>query len=435
MEWKERYADKLKTPQEGAQLVKSGDRVAFGMLWCTPPALCRALYERKDELEGVEVYHTLSTVPWAGPGTEKAFRLHTGFLTNTDRSAMLEGRVEYQIAGVFRPEQPVMGDGFDVFMVQVSPPDKAGLCSFGHAMWAVKSLARTSRIVIGEVNEKFVRTGGDNFIPISEIDYLVEGQPRLFAVDPPERTAEEAEVASVINTLVAEELIEDGDTVQIGTGTVSAALAEFLHNRHDLGIHSEVVFGGVPALVQEGVVNGLHKTLNQGKVVGTSFGFMSEEELTYIDGNPVFELYDMSYTNDIRTVSRLDRFVGVNNALLVDLTGQIAAESIGTRIHSGTGGQLAFSIGAQHSRGGRSVTVLPSSSMVDGERRSRIVPMLEAGTVVTVPRTYADIFVTEYGIARLAGKTLRQRVEELVAIARPDFRAELRQEARRHYYV
>jgi 4-hydroxybutyrate CoA-transferase len=234
---------------------------------------------------------------------------------------------------------------------------------------------------------------------------------------------------------VATEVVRDGDTVQMGTGTVAAALAPFLSHCRALGVHSELIFGGIPDLVDAGVIDGSRKTRHPGKVVGASFGPLTEDEFARVDGDQRYELYTMSHTNDIATIAAHDNMCAVNNALLVDVTGQIDGESIGPEIYSGTGGAFAFAVGALHAKGGRSVTVLPSTSVVGGERRSRIVAMLPQGSTVTVPRVYADIIVTEYGIARIKGATLRRRIDELSAIAHPDFRAELRAEALRAYGV
>jgi 4-hydroxybutyrate CoA-transferase len=239
----------------------------------------------------------------------------------------------------------------------------------------------------------------------------------------------------VICSLVATEIVQDGDTLQMGTGTVSAALAPFLAHRHELGVHSELIFGGIPALVDAGVVTGSRKTLHAGKIVGASFGPLTAEEFAAVDGDSRYELYCMSHTNDIAVIAAHDNMCAVNNALMVDVTGQINGETIGPMIYSGTGGAFAFAVGALHARNGRSVTVLPSTSVVNGERRSRIVAVLPEGSAVTVPRGYADMVVTEFGIARLKHRTLRQRVEELTAVAHPDFRSELRAQARRAHGV
>jgi 4-hydroxybutyrate CoA-transferase len=285
------------------------------------------------------------------------------------------------------------------------------------------------------VNARLIRTGGNNRVHISKFAKLVEAPEEWKYLRRPPRTDEENGITEVICSLVASEIVQDGDTIQMGTGTVSAALAPFLAHRRDLGVHSELIFGGIPALVDAGVVTGSRKTVHPGKVVGASFGPLTRDEFAAVDGDPRYELYTMSHTNDIQVIAAHDNMCVVNNALLVDMTGQINGETIGPEIYSGTGGAFAFAVGALHAQNGRSVTVLPSTSVVDGERRSRIVPMFPQGSAVTVPRGYADIIVTEYGVARLKGKTLRQRIDELTAIAHPDFRAELRADARRAYGV
>ncbi len=434
-DWRERYAHLLTTPENAVRIVKDGDRVVIGMHYQTPLALCRALAARHRELRGVEIENSISTfISWWPEGAHDAFTVRTFFLQASDRPAMRRGLLEYVIQAPIREDESYWLDRTpDVFLVSVSPPDADGWCSFGMSVWGAPEVAREARHVIGEVNERFVRTGGDNRIHISRFDKLVEAPPHWQYLRRPERTPEETAVAEVICTIVAHELIEDGDTIQIGTGTVSAALASYLGHRHDLGVHSELIFGGIPTLVEQGVITGARKTMHPGKVVGASFGSLEPHEWKLVDGNPVYELYCMSHTNDIRVIAAHDRMVAVNNALQVDLTGQINGESLGTTIYSGIGGAFAFPVGALHAKGGRSITVLPSTSLVNGERVSRILAALPAGTTVTVPRGYADIVVTEYGIARLKGRTLRKRIDELVAIAHPDFRAELRAEAKRLY--
>jgi 4-hydroxybutyrate CoA-transferase len=234
---------------------------------------------------------------------------------------------------------------------------------------------------------------------------------------------------------VASELIKDRDTLQIGVGTVSSPLALYLGERKDLGIHTEVLTGGIVDLVRRGVVTGKYKTTHPFKVVATAIAALSREEMLEIHENPVFELYDFGYMDDLRNLVQLNNFVAVNNALLVDLTGQVAAESIDHRMYSGVGGQTVFMVAAAYSAGGRSVSVLPSSSIksATGERVSRIVPMLPQGCGVTVPRTFVDYVVTEHGIATLRGKTMKERARELVAISHPDFRADLARRATELY--
>jgi 4-hydroxybutyrate CoA-transferase len=435
VDWRKRYAGLLTTPEEAVRVVRSGDRVVIGMHYQTPLALCRALAARAGELRDVEIENSIATFSsWWQDDEPNDFTVRSFFLQASDRPAMRAGLLDYVIAPPTRADQSYWLDRTpDVFLVSISPPDSAGWCSFGMSVWGAPEVAREATHVIGEVNDRFIRTGGDNRVHISRFERLVEAPHEWKYLRRPPRSDEEVAIAEVICTLVAQEIVQDGDTVQIGTGTISAPLATYLGHRHDLGVHSELIFGGIPELVERGVVTGARKTVHPGKVVGSSFGPLTRDEFHKVDGHPAYELYPMSHTNDIQVIAAHDNMVAVNNALLVDLTGQINGETIGTQIYSGTGGAFAFAVGALHARGGRSVTVLPSTSLVHGERRSRIVPVFPQGTAVTVPRGYADIVVTEHGIARLKGKALRRRIEELIAIGDPDLRADLRAQARRWY--
>jgi 4-hydroxybutyrate CoA-transferase len=435
MEWRERYAEKLTTADEAVRAIRDGDRVVIGMHYQTPLALCRALANRARELRDVEIENSISTyISWWPDDVPNGFTVRSFFLQASDRPAMRKGLLEYVIAPPTRSDESYWLDRKpDVFLVSVSPPDDDGWCSFGMSVWGAPEVAEQAGRIIGEVNERFIRTGGNNRIHVSKIDALVEAPREWKYLRRPPRTEEESGISAVICSLVASEIVQDGDTLQMGTGTVSAALAEFLGHRADLGIHSELIFGGIPALVDAGVINGRRKTVHAGKVVGASFGPLTDAEFRQVDGDPRYELYTMSHTNDIQVIAAHDNMCVVNNALLVDLTGQINGETIGPQIYSGTGGAFAFAVGALHAKNGRSVTVLPSTSEVNGERRSRIVAMLPHGSAVTVPRGYADILVTEHGIARLKGTTMRQRIGELIGIAHPDMRAELRAQAARAY--
>ncbi len=435
--WRQTYADKLTTADDAVRLVRDGDRVVIGMHYQTPLALCRALAARGNELHDVEIENSIATfISWWQHDQPNNFNVRSFFLQASDRPAMRKGLLDYVIAPPTRSDESYWLDRKpDVFLVSVSPPDDDGWCSFGMSVWGAPEVARAAGHVIGEVNERFIRTGGDNRIHIDRIEKLVEAPEVWKYLRRPPRTHEENEITEVICSLVATEIVQDGDTLQMGTGTVSAALAPFLSHRQELGIHSELIFGGIPELVDHGVVTGSRKTVHPGKVVGASFGPLTQHEFHQVDGDMRYELYCMSHTNDIGVIAAHDNMCVVNNALLVDATGQINGETIGPEIYSGTGGAFAFAVGALHAKNGRSVTVLPSTSVVDGERRSRIVAMFPQGSAVTVPRGYADVFVTEYGIARLKGKTLRRRIEELVSIAHPDFRSELRAECRRVYGV
>lgn len=437
MDWRERYAGKLTTADEAVRLVRDSDRVVIGMHYQTPLGLCRALAARSGELRGVEIENSIATfISWWQDDAPNNFDVRSFFLQASDRPAFRKGLLDYVIAPPTRSDESYWLDRKpDVFLTSVSPPDADGWCSFGMSVWGAPEVAAVATHVIGEVNERFIRTGGNNRIHVSQIEKLVEAPKEWKFLRRPPRTHEEDEFTAVICSLVASEIVQDGDTFQLGTGTVSAAMAPFLSEKRDLGVHSELIFGGIPELVDRGVITGARKTVHPGKVVGASFGPLTAHEFARVDGDERYELYTMSHTNDIQVIAAHDNMCVINNALLVDLTGQINGETIGPEIYSGTGGAFAFAVGALHAKNGRSVTVLPSTSVVHGERRSRIVPMFPQGSAVTVPRGYADIFVTEYGIARIKGQTLRRRAEELVAIAHPDFRAELRAEARRLYGV
>lgn len=431
MDWRQRCGDKLVRAEEAAALVKSGDVIVVGMFQATPYTLCEAVAARSGELKDVLVSHSVSVYPW-GPRTGGAFKVESAFLTAVDRPWMEAGRLRYMPVGCFRRGDLPPGVGpFEVFLVKVSPPDAHGFCSFGPAMWFHKTFAANSKLVIAEVDESLIRTGGDNFIHLSEIGRLVEMKIPPPPLPIPPRTEEEVAVTEVIGTLVATDLIRDGDTLQIGAGTVSAAVAPYLEHRQDLGIHTEIITGGVPRLVEAGVITGRRKAINQGKVVGCAFAFIDDEELKIVDGNPTFELYDFTYTDDLQVLLQLDNFTSINNALMIDLTGQVSAETIGPRVYSGAGGQTVFAIASSYARNGRCITVMPSTSTVNGEKRSRVVPALEPGTTITVPRTFVDYVVTEHGIATLGGKSLKGRAQEMISVADPDFRPELQREAKR----
>ena len=437
MDWRKAVKDKLVSPQEAVAAVKPGHQVMVAPFMTTPFTLCAALYERRHELPDLQVVHPAGLFPWFKPGEENNFHLYTNYATPMDRDAINSGRADYLPVGVWR-EQVIPG-GFieepDVYLVPVSPPDRHGYCSFGTGVWFSRSFCQMSKTVIAEVQESFIRTGGENFVHISQIDAVTEATQATGTLPIPPRTEEETFVTEVVCTLVASELVRDRDTVQIGVGTVSAAMGMYLSDKQDLGIQTEIITGGIAQLVQDGVATGRYKTLHVGKVVGSACVALPEEDLALIDGNPAFELYEFGYTDDVRMLIRHDNLVAINNALFVDLTGQVASETIGPRIWTGVGGQTAFMIAAQYSRGGRSITVLPSSHVINGERVTRIVPVLPEGTVVTVPRTFVDYVVTEHGIATLRGKTVRERIGELIAIAHPDFRGELKAEAKRLYSI
>jgi acyl-CoA hydrolase len=426
----------LVTPAEAVARIRPGDVVAVAPFTCTPQTLCQALIERvRGGLSGIRIDHPAALSPWCEPDVLPGIELHDNYATPFNRAAVHAGAVEYLPIGLWQTD--TVPPGFtsrpDVFLVPVSPPDRHGWCSFGPGVWLSGTLARNAAIVIAEVHEDFIRTGGENHVHIDRLDVLCEAAPPVPGPPPPAPSDEEVAAVEVICTLVAAELVNDGDTLQMGVGTVSSALGLYLDDKNDLGIQTELVTGGIVDLVERGVVTGNRKTIHPRKVVGSALTALPRDEMERIDGNPVFELYDFGHTDDLRRLIQVEHFVTVNNAMQVDLTGQVSAESIGQHLYTGVGGQTVFMIAGAYSPGGKSVSVTPSSSIptATGERVSRIVPALDPGGVVTVPRTYVDYVVTEQGIAELRGKTIKERVRALLEVAHPDFRDELAEEATR----
>jgi acyl-CoA hydrolase len=403
--------------------------------------LCNALKNRaiNDGLTDVRIDHPAAAVSWAEPGLGGAFSLKDNYATPPNRDACHAGEMGYLPVGIWKSWEipPGFHPDPDVFLVPVSPPNELGFCSFGSGVWLSRTVAQRAKRVIVEVHPEFIRTFGENFIHVDEIDLFVMVEAQAGGEPPPPPSEEDVRAVEAICTHVAVELVNDGDTLQMGVGTVSAALAPFLDFRNDLGVQTELITGGIVDLVEKGVVTGARKTLPPSKVVGSACVMMPQEELDRIHENPYFELYDFGYTDDLRRLIQQENFVAVNNALTVDLTGQVSAEALDHRPYTGVGGQTVFMLAAAYSPGGKSVSVLPSSAVPTGstQRLSRIVPTLGAGAAITVPRTYVDYVVTEHGIAELRGKTLAERANALVEIAHPDFREELKSEAQRLYHA
>lgn len=435
LDWRAQVAGKLVSPAEAVTVIKHGDSIWAGGWTSVPPQLCGALSARGPELNDVTVVSFLTPYKWDTPENLSNFRVITGFASPLDRAAAREGRMEYVPVGQFRDGVMPPGlDHYDVAMIPISPPDDEGWCSFGSGVFFGPTVAKITPTLIGEIHPEFIRTGGDNRIHISKFEKVIE-YTLPPAVPPIPPRSEETEVAAnVICALVANEIVYDGCTIQFGIGDVSAALPVFLDERHDLGVHTEIMPGGIPDLVEKGIVTGKNKPHHVGKVVASAIGQVPKEDLARIDGNPVFELYDFTHTDDLRVLLEIENFVCVNNAMAVDITGNVASESIGPSIFSGPGGQISFAVASSTASGG-SVIVLPSSSLVAGNRASRIIGGHPEGTVQTVHRGFVDFVVTEQGIAKLRGKSIRERIGELISVAHPDFRAELKKDAQRLYGI
>ena len=440
MSWEEEYKKKLVTPEEAVSVIKSGDRVCF-VQGNEPQALGLALAGRLGEVE--DVLLSLRTpgrdFGWYDPVFEMSFKIEVGFPLPIVRQIIAERRCDLAIGGlgfIFSEEDR---DPADVVMVELSTPDEHGYCSFGASVWTKKTEIRNAKIAMAEVNKNLIRTYGDNYIHVSEIDYFVEHTPSgkqpggtdLLGRRQAEASEEEKTIVDYVSTLV-----RDGDTVQVGVGGTSEACCRLgtFENKVDLGWHSETTPRGIIPLIRDGIFTGKHKTLNPFKAVATACGGGSKEDMDWVNMNPAFELHSAEYCLNVRVIAQHDNMVAINSAVSVDFAGQIAAESIGPRVISGAGGQTSFAIGAFLSKGGRNITVMASTAGSGEKRVSRITPMLAEGTIVTVPRSISDYIITEYGIAHINGKTQRQRAQELIGIAHPDYRAELQKAAEKLYW-
>lgn len=434
MNWQDEYRKKIVAPDEAVKVIKSGDRVAFAY-GLEPNDLSLALLARSGELHGLKLHVPAPgrDFPWYEPGWEETFDVSVGYVLPVARRMMEERRADYMVSGLLWAEDPSVREPVDVLLIYLSTPDEHGYCSFGASLWDKKKAVQEAKIVLAEVSPDLIRTYGDNHIHVSEIDYFVEHTPTGKMPGATDilgrRSVGPGETEKAIAGYAAG-IVRDGDTLEVGVGGAAEWILQLgvLDNKHDLGIHSENLPMGTASLVMKGVVTGKGKSINHGKVVSTACGGGTKEEMDFINMNPLFELYPSSYVLDPRVIAAHDNMVAINSALAVDLTGQISAEAVGQTMVSGTGGQLAFAIGASLSKSGRNVTVLRSTAK--NGKLSRIVPQLEPGTVVSVPRNLANLVVTEFGVARLKGKTQRQRAQEVIAIAHPDFRAELRERAR-----
>jgi 4-hydroxybutyrate CoA-transferase len=439
MTWREQCKEKLITAQQAAGMIESGQRVLIALGTVEPQYIANALCDRWQELRDVEVVtsNTMKPYPWFDKERSSAFKIHAGYLSPTSRTLYQEKRLEFSVNTVYTPSkwlEPGRSADMmnaDVCLLTLSPPNAQGFCSFGEQLWYSRAWVKRSRLIIAEINPLLIRTGGDNYVHVSEIHYLVE-QPepiRPFSmtlmVSPDEQDAAEKIGASVAS------LVRDGDTIQIGLGSVSMAAGFYLREKNDLGVHSEILTSSMLDLYKRGVITGKKKTLHPEKLVATGM-FIEPEDYAFVDGNPVIELRDAFYTNNPAIIAQNQNQVAINNALAVDFTGQVTAEAFGPQMYTGVAGQLDFVFGAYLSPGGRSITVLPSTARAGTV--SRIVPMFPEGQIVSLPRTYIDYVVTEYGAVSLAGKSERKRAEALIEIAHPKFREDLRDAARRRFW-
>lgn len=421
MKWQEQFRRKSVSPEEAMQCIQSGMRVYIHPGCAEPEALVEALMARGPLVKNVEIVHilTLGRADYIAPQMEGHFRHNAMFIGGNVRQAVNEGRADYtpvflsQIEALFESGQMPI----DVALIQVSPPDAHGFCSFGVGVDTTLTAARQAKLVVAQVNDQMPRTYGDSFIHVSDIDSIVESSRPLCELKPIEIT----DVHRAIGKNVAS-LIEDGATLQLGIGGIPDAVLLELSGHKDLGIHTEMLSDSVIPLIESGVINGSRKSIHRGKIV-TGFILGTKKLFNFVDNNPAFELHPNSYTNDPYVISENHKMVAVNSALQVDITGQVCADSIGTFFYSGIGGQVDFIRGASRCKGGKPIIAIPATAK--SGKISRIVPMLDPGAGVVTSRGSVHYVVTEYGVAYLHGRTIRQRAEALIEIAHPKFREQL----------
>ncbi len=425
MDWKSDYAKKVTTAGEALQVVKSGDRVVFAHACGEPLGLVDALVARSDELEHVEINHmvAMGKGEYATPDMAGSFFHKSLFVGASTREAVREGRGDY-IPVFFHEIPKLFCEGYlppDVVLIHVSPPDRHGFCSFGISVDYTKPAAQVAKTVIAQVNPKMPRTHGDSFIHVSEIDAIVESEDDIIELPVPKIGPVEEAIGKHIASLV-----DDGSCLQLGIGGIPDAVLLFLHEKNDLGIHSEMFSEGVVDLYNEGVITNRRKTIHRDKMVA-NFLMGTRRLYDFVDDNPAVNMFPVNYVNDPYIIGQNDRVVAINSAIQVDVMGQVVADAMGPVQFTGIGGQVDFVRGAARSRDGKAIIALPSTAKRGAV--SRIVAALAPGTAVTTMRADVDYVVTEHGVAHLRGKGLRERAEELIAIADPAFRDQIRDEA------
>jgi acyl-CoA hydrolase len=421
MSWKIEYKKKLRTPDEALRCVQSGMRVYIQPGCAEPETLVEALMQRAPYVQDVEIVHmmTMGSAPYVAPDMAGHFRHNAVFIGSNVREAINEGRADYTPVYLSEIEELFESGAMpiDIALIEVSPPDSHGFCSFGVGVDTTLTAAKVARFVVAQVNHQMPRTYGDSFIHVNKIHAIVESSRPLCALKKHDVTDLQIAIARNVAGL-----IEDGAVIQTGIGGIPDAVLPMLMDRKDLGVHSELVSDGVIPLIDAGVLTGARKNFKPRKII-LGFALGSKRLFEYVDNNPIFEFHPTAYTNDPGLIARNDNMVAINSALQVDLTGQVCADSIGTYFYSGIGGQVDFLRGASRSKGGKPIIAL--SSTAKNGTISRIAPMLAPGAGVVTSRGLIRYVVTEYGVAYLHGKSIRERAKALIEIAHPKFRDEL----------
>lgn len=415
---------------EAVKNIKSNDNIYIHTAGAAPQSLVNAMVGRSNELQNINLYHlhTDGEAPYVKEEYEGVFQANSLFIGANVRKAIQDGRANFipcflsEIPSLFRKEIiPI-----DVALIQVSPPDRHGYCSLGISVDASKAALEMSEHVIAQVNKQMPRTHGDGIIHMSNIDAFVEVDEPLHETILPEASDIEDRIGNHVASM-----IEDRSTLQMGIGTIPNAVLSKLTNHKDLGIHTEMFSDGVIPLVEKGVINGRYKKIHSGKII-SGFVIGSKKVYDFVDDNPMVNLLDIAYVNDVSVIKRNPKQISINSAIEVDITGQVCADSIGTRFYSGVGGQMDFIRGASLSEGGKPIIALPSSTL---KGQTKIVPTLKNGAGVVTTRAHVHYVVTEWGIADLYGKSIKQRIKSMIDIAHPDHREEIERQAFEVYHL
>ncbi len=421
---------RIVSPEEAVAGIKSRDQIYVQMAAATPSFLLDALVARAPDLRDVGVIHLHSEGPGPHLQPEMAphFRHRALFIGPNARKAVNEGRADF--VPVFFSDVPALFSSgaypLDAVFANVTPPDAHGFCSLGLSVEAMHEAIAAAKTVIVQLNPSIPRTWGESFIHVSQIDLAVEVDQPPFEYPLPDVGPVERKIGAFVA-----DLIPDGATLQLGIGAIPTAVANLLCDKKDLGIHTEMFTDPIVDLVEKGVVNGERKARNRGKLVAT-FLVGTSKLYGFLHDNPMVEMRPVDYTNDTHLIRQFQDMIAINSAIEVDLTGQVVADSIGYRMYSGVGGQMDFMRGAALAPGGRAIIALPSTAGTDGSM-SRITSHLQEGAGVVTTRAHVRTVVTEYGVADLWGRSLRERAKALIAIAHPDHRDRLAYEARLHH--
>ncbi len=430
-DWQNKYSDMVVTAAGAVSNIGPGGTVFIGTGCAAPQELVKALVDRAMEIPDTEIIHllTMGDAPYAQSKLGRNFRVNSFFISENVREAIQEGLGDY--TPIFLSDIPILFNTgripIDTALIQVSPPDARGQCSLGISVDIVKSAAENASMVIAQVNPRMPRTLGDSFMSVHDFDYLVPVDVALLESLPSEPT----EVTRRIGEFIAA-LVDDGSTVELGIGRIPQSVLEFLKDKKDLGIHTEMFTDAIIEMVESGAINGCMKTLDRGKIVA-SFCLGTSKLYEYIDNNPMFSFHPTEYVNDPFVISQQNKQVAINVALEVDLTGQVCADSIGSRCYSGIGGQVDFNRGAARSHDGKAIIAFQSTAKKGSI--SRIVSRLSPGAGVVTTRGDVHYVVTEYGVAYLHGKSVQERALALISIAHPDFREQLLKDAIEMKYV